>query len=352
MNILYFISSLNYGGAEKQTILDANMMVKENNVFLGYFTDGPQKEILSKKVTPFQLKKENYLITAFKLAQQVKEHDIQLIHCSLFAAMIVSALSSLFCKVKVVWHFHSHEYELPWIHRMVYKLLARLSGIRRICFVNKELIFYFQERGFSFPQRKILLLYNSANIHSSGENIKESNKIVIGYTGRLVSLKRLEYLIELSHYLVRNKISDFQIHIVGDGDQRTLLEQESKNMGIENLILFYGFQKDVEKYYKSFDLFVNPSREECLSIALIEAGMYGVPSVAFDVGGNNEIIIDAQTGYIVKTREELFEKVYYLMQDTFLRKEMGKNATKHCLTHFSEEVHLKQLKKMYEEVLE
>lgn len=328
------------------------MMVRENNVFLGYFTDGPQKEILSEEVYLIQLKKENYLITAIKLAHKIKEHNIQLMHCSLFAAMIVSALSSLFCKVNVVWHFHSHEYDLPRFHRMAYKLLAKLSSIKKICFVNKELIFYFQGRGFSFPQRKILLLYNSANIHSSGGKIKESNKIIIGYTGRLVSLKRLEYLIELSHYLLRNKISDFQIHIVGDGDQRKLLEQESKKAGFENLILFYGFQKDVEKYYKSFDLFVNPSREECLSIALIEAGMYGVPVVAFDVGGNNEIIIDSQTGYIVKTKEELFEKVHFLIQDTVLSKEMGKKATKHCLTHFSEEVHFEQLEKMYKEVLE
>jgi hypothetical protein len=64
MTIAYFISSLYYGGAEKQTILDANMMAQENMVFLLFFTDGPQKEIIDNRVKLIHFKKQNYLITA------------------------------------------------------------------------------------------------------------------------------------------------------------------------------------------------------------------------------------------------------------------------------------------------
>ena len=195
------------------------------------------------------------------------------------------------------------------------------------------------------------MLYNNATITPPLEKKKENSKIIIGYTGRLVSLKRVEYLVELAQYLISNKFSDFQIRIVGDGDQRTMLEKESLKNGLQSYISFVGFQNDVEKYYTGFDLFVNPSREECLSIALIDAAMCGIPSVAFDVGGNNEIILDSQSGYIVKTKEEFFEKVLFLVKNKRLSDEMGKKATEHCRKHFSEDVHLQKLESLYKEVL-
>jgi glycosyltransferase involved in cell wall biosynthesis len=351
MKILFIVSSLSFGGAEKQTILDANMMAQENMAFLLFFTDGPQKEIIDTRVKLIHFKKQNYIVTAIKLAKLIKQNNIQLIHSSLFASMIISALSSLFCKVKVVWHFHSHEYELPWCHTMAFKILARLPQVRKICFVNQELIHFYQARGLNFPPHKITLLYNSATIHPSEGNKTGNKNILIGYAGRLVSLKRAEYLIELAQYLVINTFTDFQIRIVGDGDQRNLLEQGSSKNGLQKYISFVGFQKEVEPYYRSFDLFVNPSREECLSIALIDAGVCGIPSVAFDTGGNNEIIINSQTGYIVNTKEEFFEKVLILLHNNTLRDEMGKKAKEHCLKHFSREVHLSQLKSLYKEVL-
>lgn len=310
MNILFIISSLEYGGAEKQTVLDANMMVPKNEVFLGYFIDGPQKEIIDKRVKIIKIKKKNYLVTAINLAGLVKQNNIQLIHSSLFAAMNVSALSSLFCNVNVVWNFHSHEYELPWFHRLVYKWLARLPGVKKICFVNQELIQYFQGKGFNFPSNKIELLYNNSTIHSSIEKDEKNGGIIIGYVGRLVALKRVEYLPELVQFLLSKRYVDFHIQIVGDGDQRNLLEQEVSKKELRAYISFAGFQKDIEEYYAGFDLFVNPSQEECLSIALIDAGMCGIPSLAFNVGGNNEIIINSKTGYIVNTKEEFFEKFF------------------------------------------
>ncbi|MGD0342431.1 MAG: glycosyltransferase family 4 protein, partial [Bacteroidales bacterium] len=155
----------------------------------------------------------------------------------------------------------------------------------------------------------------------------------------------------LAQYLIRNKFINFRILIVGDGEQRNMLEQEVSNNKIGDYISFVGFQEDVVKYYNRFDLFVNPSREECLSIALIDAGMCGIPSIAFDVGGNNEIILNGQTGYIVNAKEEFFSKVFSLVNEKTLQIEMGKKAKEHCFKHFSEEVHLQQLESLYKEVI-
>ena len=351
MTIAYVISSFNYGGAEKQTVLDANMMVSENEVFFFYFTDGPQMEILDKAVHIIQLHKWNYLSTSYNLARQIKKHNIQIVHSSLFASMIISALSSLLCNVNIIWHFHSHEYDLPLLHQKSFKWLARLSSIRKICFVNTELIQYYQEKGFFFPQHKIQLLYNNAVVQTSGIRAKKNDKRIIGYIGRLVSLKRVEYLIELAQFLVNKQYTDFQIQIVGDGKQRVQLEHASSKNGMQSYVSFLRFNNDVDKFYAGFDIFVNPSQEECLSIALIDAGICGIPSVAFDVGGNNEIIKNNESGYIVKHKEEFFEKILLLLNRKNLREEMGKKAIEHCQKHFTAEVHFQQLQNLYREVI-
>ncbi|HOM41747.1 MAG TPA: glycosyltransferase family 4 protein [Bacteroidales bacterium] len=354
MKILYLISSLHYGGAEKQTIIDANFMAINNKVFLGYFYDGPQKEIIDPEVIVIKINKTNYLFTAINIARLVKQNKIQVIHCSLFSSMIISAISSLFCKVKIIWHFHSHEYNIPFIHKMAFKYLSYLPSVKKICFVSRELINHFQKKGFNFPFKKITLLYNTATVKTTNENKNnknENDRIIIGFIGRLVPLKRVEYLIELAQYLVNNGFKNFHIMIVGDGESRTVLENESIRNKLQDYISFEGFQKDIEKYYRNFDLFVNPSREECLSIALIDAGMCGIASVAFNAGGNNEIIINGETGYIVNTKEELFENVFLLVMNKPLRKKMGEKAKEYCRQKFGQEIHLQKLLSLYNEVL-
>ncbi len=58
MNLLILISSLSFGGAEKQAILDANMLSKQHNVWLVYFNKGTLKNKLSSRVNVFQFTKK------------------------------------------------------------------------------------------------------------------------------------------------------------------------------------------------------------------------------------------------------------------------------------------------------
>lgn len=349
MKISYLISSLNYGGAEKQAILDANMMAHSNEVFFIYFYDGPQRGILSQDVKLLHLKKKSYLITAFRLAWQIKKHNIQIIHSSLYASMIISALCSFFCRTKIIWHFHSHEYGLPVLNGLLYKWLGKLPAIKKIVFVNNELRIFHTER-FKFPLSKTGILYNTSSVPQSFRSYTLSEENTIGYIGRLVGLKRINLLIECSDYLNQKGVKEYNIIIVGDGSERHFLEDLVHKKKLDNKFMFTGFQSDTQFYLNKFDLFAMPSEEECLSIALIDAGVAGLPSVAFDVGGNNEIIDNNKTGFIVNTREDFFEKIYCLVTNKNLREQMGKAANIHCSDKFGKEKHLVQLNALYKEL--
>jgi glycosyltransferase involved in cell wall biosynthesis len=350
MNIIYFISTLKIGGAEKQNILDANLAATEYNVFFVSFEKGPLLDLLSKEVAYIQLNKSNYIKSAFLLSKICKENKIQIIHASLFAAFIISALSTIFRKTKVIWHFHSHEYDWPLKSKIAVKLFSRISGVKKLLFVNKELIEYFQ--AFNFPKNKICLLYNHSTV-SIGENFEKTknNTLRIGFVGRVVALKRVEYLVELAEFLIERNVHEFIIDIVGDGDSLSYIQKQIQSLKLDSYFNLHGFQTDVNNFYQSFDIFVNPSQEECLSIAMIDAGMHSLPIVAFNVGGNEEIVNDRLNGYIVRDKQAFFKSCFDLLVNNELRKAMGMQSKQHCIKYFSESMHKKELMSIYYSVI-
>ena len=343
MNILILISSLEIGGAEKQALIDANLLADANEVYLGYFKEGALLEKVNTNVHLLKIEKFGYVKTAIRLRRIIKEKNIRIIHSSLFAAMIISSIASLIVKVNVVWHFHSHEFDAATKSTLAFRILSKTPNLKKIFFVNKELIEDYKKRGYKFPKSMTDVLYNSTDFETVPATKTNDNNIVIGYVGRLISLKRVEMLVELADYLTKKCITNFEIKIVGDGPERTLLEELTLKSKLNPYIKFFGFRTNIEEIYSGFDIFILPSKEECLSIALIDAGTAGIPSIAFDVGGNNEIILHEKTGYIVNTKEELFNKVEILLGNTLIRTEFGNYAKKHCNKLFSKQVRKEKL---------
>jgi L-malate glycosyltransferase len=336
LNILFVISSLKHGGAEKQTLFDANSLSEKHNVVLVTFKSGELAEQINKNVKLIIIDKEGYLKTAKKLRGIILKEKIEVVNASLFASMIISVLASEKIHIPVIWYFHSHEYDIKLKSKLAFRYFAKKKSLKKILFVSIELLKYLSDKGFSFPEDKADVLYNNYTVcNDKMENKTYKNLITIGYIGRLVKLKRVNYFIELADYLKQEKVDNFKIEIVGDGEERSDLESLTDKLNLNDSISFTGFQKDVEKYYERFDIFALPSEEECLSISLIDAGVKGLPSVAFNVGGNNEILINGTTGYLVNSKEEFFEKMKELLIDCTKRINMGINANKYCVEKFN-----------------
>lgn len=356
MKIAFFVSSLSFGGAEKQAVSDANLVASSDldyvdQVYLITFRSGALRPMVCSNVTYIALEKENYVHSAFRLAAVIKKEKIDVIHASLFAPMTIAALASVITPVKVIWHFHSHEYDIPLKSRQAFRWLARLARVKKILFVNWELMEHFSFLGF--PKQKQGVLYNHSELVPVPASVDRSDKIIhIGYLGRVVDLKRVEYLVDLASYLTEQKgFHDFQIHVVGDGDAREKIMTQVEQAGLAAYFVFHGFQSDVQAYYSRFDLFVNPSSEECLCMSMIDAGIMGLPVVAFDVGGNNEIVINDQTGYIVADKDGFFSRCFELIQDSEKRKRYGEAAKHHCKEQFGKDRHLAELRQLHEVLL-
>jgi L-malate glycosyltransferase len=349
LNILFVISSLKHGGAEKQTVIDANLFSANHNVFVITFNDGELSGLLNKKIKLFFLRKKNYPGTARKVREIILKENIQVVNASLIASMVISYLAARKTGVPVLWYFHSHEYDIRLKSRIALKYFAKSDIIKKIFFVSEELKKSFLDKNFNFPPDKLDIIYNSYTIDTGRKVRKENpeNETVIGFIGRLVELKRVEYLIELSDYLKKTGFHNFSVEIVGDGESKQLLMEKSEELQTGDFVKFPGFKQNVEEYYSKFDIFVLPSREECLSISLIDACISALPCVPFRVGANDEIIINNKTGFLVDTKEEMFEKVQILLKDGKMRTEFGMEARKYCIDKFDSKKRINYLENIF-----
>jgi glycosyltransferase involved in cell wall biosynthesis len=100
-------------------------------------------------------------------------------------------------------------------------------------------------------------------------------------------------------------------------------------------------------------VFVLPSRIEGFSVALLEAEASGIPAIAFDVGGNAEIIKNNITGFLLPDLniDILVEKIIYLYENPQKRKEMGNEARNYIKSNFSNELRIKKLEKLYQGII-
>jgi len=115
-----------------------------------------------------------------------------------------------------------------------------------------------------------------------------SGQPVIGYVGRLVELKNVSNIIHAFNQVLNNN-PDACLVLVGDGPLRGDLEMLSKELGIQDHVLFLGYRDDVHKIVPTFDIGVLASEYESFGMPIIEFLKMGCSVVSTDVGIAREI---------------------------------------------------------------
>jgi glycosyltransferase involved in cell wall biosynthesis len=128
-------------------------------------------------------------------------------------------------------------------------------------------------------------------------------KTVLMTCGRLVSMDRykgFDALIEALPDLAK-RIPNVAYLIVGDGDNRTRLEQKVQQLGLRDRVVFAGFVSEAEKadHYRLADVYVMPSKGEGFGIVYLEAMACGIPTVGSRVDGSREALRDGLLGILV-----------------------------------------------------
>jgi glycosyltransferase involved in cell wall biosynthesis len=146
------------------------------------------------------------------------------------------------------------------------------------------------------------------------------------YVGRLSAAKGLPILLDSLSQL-KTDYPDLCLTVVGDGEDRQILEQLTVQRGLEKQVNYVGYksQAEVRDAMQHTDVFVLPSFAEGVPVSLMEAMAAGVPVVTTRIAGISELVDDGVSGYLVPPgdSEELTLKICRLLDQPELRSQFG-----------------------------
>ncbi len=179
-------------------------------------------------------------------------------------------------------------------------------------------------------------LDEAATAEPAGVPSRDGRAFVLGYIGQLIYRKGLDTLLEA---LSRPGLENAELWIVGEGPERAELEQLSAALGLGARVRFFGFRADRIALLRRFDAFVLPSSLEGIPRCLMEAMAVGVPVVASDIPGCNDLVSDGETGMLFPVRDPgaLHGALVRLAADAGLRERLAGNARAFVRREFSAE---------------
>ena len=125
-------------------------------------------------------------------------------------------------------------------------------------------------------------------------------------------------------------------------------------MGLDDLVTFAGYRKDIPDVMSAFDIFAFPSHAESFGVVLIEAMAMERPVVSTNCDGVLDIVVDGQTGLYVNRRNahELAEALARLIEDPSLRESMGKAGRCRVVELFDQGKQMERIEEIYLQLLE
>ncbi|WP_168026849.1 glycosyltransferase [Ignavibacterium album] len=310
----------------------------------------------------FQLPHRKFSIVRFlQLIFYVNKNKIRIIHAHGKGAGIYARLIKLFSpKVKIIftWHgFHIETYNSlsKKIYLLIEKTLSKFTDLyinvseseRKICLVNKI-----------YDEKKSIVIYNGIKdeykpIDKSSIrqklNLPEDKFIVINIS-RFDKTKNVKAFIEIASLLSINE--EFFFILAGDGEEKKEILEMIEQKKINNILL-PGFINNPNEYLQSSDVYLSTSLSEGLPYTLLEASMCGLPIIASDVRGNNEIVQNNFNGFLFDLRNasQAAQLISHLKSDLANYRELSDNARKNFLDKFAEQKMIFKLKEVYEKYL-
>jgi glycosyltransferase involved in cell wall biosynthesis len=335
MKILFVITKAVVGGAQTSVLnLARETKLRGHEVTVGSGDGEWLPEELAKEGLPFVrfacLKRTHNPLEGIFFIGEIKKYlsgeNFDVVHFngsnSLPGALGVKLADK---KIRTVFTFRGmsmldEHYQINFISRLFYSWFFKFF----LLFVDAP-VFVSQENLDKFGRGQLVaggqLVYNGLDpekmdfvsreeakiFFSQKANSDLSDKYLIGSIGRLDYAKNYEFLISVFPEILKIN-PEARALIIGEGKERTMYEKLIAEKGLTDKIFLLGNIANGARYAKGFNLFVQTSRYEGLSIALIEALFAGLPIIASAVGGNRETVGAEEEIYQLDNREEFIKK--------------------------------------------
>lgn len=212
---------------------------------------------------------------------------------------------------------------------------------------------------YKVPKQRGLCIYNGfdferiENLQSETGVRKALNiqtKKVVGMVASFSRFKDYETFIEAAKIVLRKR-NDVTFLAIGDGP---ILEKAKRSVSpnLQQRVVFPGRLEHVESVVNVFHVGVLSTHSEGISNSIMEYMALGKPVVATDSGGNNALVVEGKTGFLVPTSDadQMAHRIEQLLKDNELARLMGAEGKQRIAKEFSPEKMTKNFLSLYKEV--
>jgi glycosyltransferase involved in cell wall biosynthesis len=288
-----------------------------------------------------------------KLKKISRELEIDLIHSHSRTTQVLGCwLARSLAKPHI---FTCHGFFRPKIARRIFGCWGqRIIAISQQ--VKEHLV-----KDFRLAEGKISVIHNGIDINNFGDlsgrvdlraKFGGQAVLLVGIIARLSDVKGHTYLIQAMQEVVK-KFPNSKLLIVGQGKMESALMKESRDLGLQDSVVFIPGINNTQELLSALDVFVMPSLQEGLGLALMEAMAQAVAVIGSAVGGIKTLIQDKDNGLLVEPANvaALAQAIITLLGDASLRCKLGARARQFISVNFSKEEMVDKTLGIYREFL-
>lgn len=366
LRIIHIITSLQRGGAEvalSNLLAELQLQTQDQHIVI-FFHDGPIRNDIENLGIPC------YRVAAwgsyanplfmYRLIKVIKRYAPHCLHTDLWAANLLGRICAKLLVLPCVSVLHAlteHEGRLrTFIDRLVpvspttyiavsQSVYQSLIDYRRYkntaCTIILNGIDHKSVMGASSNTRQ----YIPASITSMTQET-----YIIGTVGRLIRDKNYHVLLESFSHIIK-KYPHARLIIVGSGPEERNLKLLAEKLGITKYITWIVGQRSYP-YYPFFDCYVQPSRYEGLSIALLEALCFSLPVIVTGNNEQHEVIRHKKNGLVIEPNniEAITQSIIWYIENKQLCNTLGQNGFTTVTQQFSMTTTAAQYQKLFEQV--
>jgi len=290
----------------------------------------------------------------FRLVRLLRKHRITILQVFFIDSNLLGVLAARLAGIRRIIVSRR---DMGWWDRGGYHFWAnRVNRLAPYCLANSEAVKEAVVKSEPFRPEQIRVIPNGIDPPAAGAGTFPFDRYAIGDRERLVAIvanlkpiKQLDIFLRIAARLNRDNT---RFVILGWGPLEKQLRELTNELGIAPRVIFHHTVHGVFDLLSRTEVGVLTSQSEGLSNVLIEYALAGLPSVAFDTGGNREVIKDGVTGYLVPPYDEqiMTEKISLLLGDDELRTRMGKAASQRVSKKFSVRRMMTSTESYYQEV--
>ncbi|MDD3344955.1 MAG: glycosyltransferase family 4 protein [Candidatus Omnitrophica bacterium] len=358
MKILFIANHLNVGGISSYLLtLGGGLKQRGHEVYLasggGELMERLPEYGIGHITVPLKTKKElspGVFSSFFRLSREIAARNIDLIHSNSRTTQVLGSWLGRYSGRPHI--FTCHGFFKPRFLRRLFPCWGQ-EVIAISAEVKEHLVKDFRLRG-----DKITVINNGIDTRNFGdfscrERIRkglgvEDKDFLVGIVARLSDVKGHKYLIRAVSRL-KKEFPGIKLLIAGRGKMERLLVREADERGIGKDVIFLPSAKGCGNILSAMDVFVMPSLQEGLGLALMEAMAQGLPAVGSPVGGIKTLIKNGSTGLLAGPADEeaLAEAIATLLRDKEMRLKLGANARRFIGDNFSKEKMVFETEEVY-----